>query len=233
MLTDANGAQGIFADYLEDTLNSLEGERRRSTRVLQLMARPEVEMWITPAQLQEMNAGVPLTDIEKTLQTLVRAGLVVRRSVDDKYAFASPVIAQEVVRLAEPAVERMNRAENEIERIWLSWLGRNAFAAADQLRYLESFGPDLSPRAVKAMLLLRSAVEQHESTSPWLDLLNREEGRALMVQVEGLPPLPNAAIASELVLTRVEKLLEFPANGAGAPTPAQYTSVGRVSLNAV
>ena len=233
MLTEARGAQGIFADYLENTLKSLEGERRGSTRVLELMARPEVERWITPAQVQEMNAGVPLTDIEKTLQTLVRAGLVVRRAVDDKYAFTSPVIAREVVRVAGPAVERMNRAENEIERIWLSWLGREAFAAGDQLRYLESFGSDLSPRAAKAMLLLRSAVEQHESTSAWLDLLNRKEGRALMLQVEGLPPLPNSDVASELVLTKVENLLELPANGPNTPTPAGYASVGRVSLNAV
>ncbi|HJT25769.1 MAG TPA: ATP-binding protein [Pyrinomonadaceae bacterium] len=232
MLTDANGAQGIFADYLEEILNTKD-ERERSSRVLELMARPDAEMWITPAQLHEMNAGVPDTSIEEPLQTLVRAGLVVRRAVDGKYAFASPVIAREVVRLAGPAVERMNRAENEVERIWLSWLGREAFASADQLRYLESFGADLNPRAVKAMLLLRSAVEHHESTSPWLDLLNREEGRALMVQVEGLPALADAAIASELVLTKVETLLELPVNGAGASTPAQYTSVGRVSLNAV
>ena len=231
-MVGAKGAHGIFATYLEETLKRIEDESRLFSRVLSLMARPETEKWVTPAQLHEMNQAVSLIDVERTLQTLVRAGLLVRRAVDDRFAFVNPIIAQEILRLAGPEVERRSRAENEVERVWLSWLARDAFASSEQLRYLETFGNDLAPRAVKSMLLLRSAVERHEPTSPWLDLLNGTEGRNLMIQLESLPLPSNTPIASGIALTTAEELLDLPVDANGNTDTPRYTH-GRVAQNAV
>jgi len=233
MVNQAKGADGIFASYLEETLNAIEDERRLSSRMLALMARPEVDKWVTPTQLHEMNSAFSHIDIEKTTENLVLGGLLVRRAIDDKYAFVNPIIAREVMRLAGPEAERRSRAENEVERVWLSWLARNAFASGEQLRYLEEFGIDLTPRAVKSMLLLRSAVERHEPPKQWLDLLNDKEGRELMSQLEGFPRPADMAIASEMVLTKAEMLLELPTATNGDSATEQSSSAGRVARNAV
>src|ERR1051326_1679879 len=233
MVNLAKGAEGIFASYLEETLKAIEDERRLSSRMLEMMARPEMDKWITPAELHEMNTALSLIDIEQSMVNLVRGGLLVRRAVDGKYAFVSPMITREIVRLAGPEIERRSRAENEVERVWLSWLARNAFASGEQLRYLEKFGTDLTPREIKTMLLLRSAVERHEPPRPWLVLLNGKEGRALMFQLEGLPLLTDMAISSEMVLSKAEVLLELPAETNGDSATEQYRSAGRVARNAV
>lgn len=232
LLMQVKGADGIFANYLEETLKKLEDERRLSSRILELMARPEVEKWVFPIQLHEMNPDVSLIDIERVLETLVRVGLLVRRAGDGKYAFVSPTVATEILRLAGPEVEKRSQAGYEVERIWLAWLARNAWASNEQLRYLESFGSHLTPRAVKTMLLLRSAVERDEPPASWLDLLRNEEGRALIYRLEGLAPRANFPANSEIVLTKAEKILDLPEN-ADDNEVEEHISVGPIALNAV
>ena len=233
LLKEAKGADGIFASYLEETLNKIEDERRLSSRMMEQMTRLEADKWVFPSQLHEMNPDVSVIDIEQTLETLVQAGLLVKRTVDRKYAFVSPTIAREILRLAGPEVEKRSQAEKEVERIWLSWLARNAFASSDQLRYLESFGTHLTPRAVRTMLLLRSSVERDESPIPWVDLLGNNEGRALIHQLEGLPLPDGVENSSEIVLTKAEELLALPSDSSNGGANRTYNAVGPISQNAV
>jgi hypothetical protein len=57
-------------------------------------------------------------------------------------------------------------------------------ATRGQLRYLAEASEHLTPEAVKALLLLRSAVARDEPASPWLAWLRSDEGRTLIRQLE-------------------------------------------------
>ncbi len=182
---EAKGADGIMARYMEETLRMrLAGERVLAERALATMASPGAGRWVAPEQLPRNGASPErLRDV---LEHLVETGFLVRRAVNGRheYGFASQTVAREVRRLAGPEVERRYQAEDELERIWSAWLARDALATRGQLRYLAKAGIHLMPRAVKALLLLRSAVARDEPAGPWLAWLRSDKGRALIRQLE-------------------------------------------------
>lgn len=232
-LDELKGADGIIASYMEETLEKLGDERRIATGIMALMTTPEVETWVLPSQLHEMNRDLPVITIERVLETLVLAGLLVRRAGDRKYAFMSPTIARDVLRLAGPEAEKRNRAENELQRIWLTWLARSTWATREQLRYLATEGGHLPARAIKTLVLLRSSVERDEPSKTWIDLLDHEDGKSLIWQLEGLPS-PSDSNAIDLnTLKKAANVLGLSNEPAVSAANQDLTSFGALARNAV
>ena len=232
LLDELKGADGIVAGYMEETLAKLEDERRLASRVMALMATAGVERWILPSQLHEVSPDLPAADIESVLDTLVRTRLLVQRTSDGKYSFLSPTIADEILRLAGPEVQKRKRAEYELERAWLSWLARDAYASRDQLRYLATFGGHLTPRPVKSLLLLRSAIERHEPANIWVKSLSSDEGQALIHQVEGITLPDGAQPGSETTLTKARLLLGLSGSSSQSASDGGR-AFGPIAKNAV
>ena len=216
-VSEAKGADGIMARYLGETLRTqLASERVLAERILATMASPGCRDWVPPGQLP-LNSGSS-EQVLDILDRLVEAELLIRRAANGQgeYAFASYCVAQEVRRLAGPEVERRYRAEDELERVWSAWLARDALATRGQLRYLAKAGAHLTPRAVKTLLLLRSAVARDEPADPWLDWLRADEGRALIRQLEE-PNTPRRAWHSSRSTLHKAQLLLGPGSDDNLP----------------
>ncbi|MEW5956384.1 MAG: hypothetical protein AB1801_01575 [Chloroflexota bacterium] len=208
---EMKGAEGIMARYLEDTLQTqLADDRPLAVRVLTVMASPGVESWVSSEQLP-LN-GDPPERLPHVLERLVKAELLASRPADGwyEYAFASQSVAIEARRLEGPEAERRYQARDELELIWRAWLARNALATRGQLRHLARTGRQLTPRAVQALFLLRSAVTRDEPVGPWLAWLRSDEGYGLIRQLVE----PNVAnltqYSSRSDLKRAESLLGLP-----------------------
>jgi hypothetical protein len=218
------GADGIMARYMEQTLQTqLAGERPLAEHVLTAMASPGVERWV-PAELLPSNGASP-EQLMGVLEHLVEAEVLAQRAANgtQAYAFANQTVAQEARRLGGREVERRYQAEDELERVWSTWLARDVPATRGQLRYLAEAGAHLTPPPVKVLLLLRSAVARIPQSplqrdSPpfrgagglvglWLTRLRTEEGRALIQQLEE-PDAPNLTQrSSRSTLSKVALLL--------------------------
>jgi hypothetical protein len=209
-VNQAKGADGIMARYMEETLRTqLADQRVLAERVLTTMASPGAGRWVPPERLPQN--GSPPGQLHAVLKRLVETELLVSRPVNGhhEYAFASHSVAQEVRRLAGPQVERRYQAGDELERIWSAWLARDALATRRQLRYLAEAGEHLTPEAVKALLLLRSAVARDEPASPWLAWLRSDEGRTLIRQLEE-PTADSSRLISRSDLNKAALLLGLP-----------------------
>jgi hypothetical protein len=79
-------------------------------------------------------------------------------------------------------------------------------ATRGQLRYLAEAGEHLTPEAIKALLLLRSAVARDEPASPWLAWLRSDEGRTLIRQREA-PAADLSRLISRSDLSKAALLL--------------------------
>jgi len=112
--------------------------------------------------------------------------MLVQRAMNGqrRYALANQTVAQEARRLGGRTVERRYQAEDELERVWSAWLARDVPATRGQLRYLAEAGGHLTPKPVKVLLLLRSAVAWDMPAAPWLAWLRSDAGRALIRELE-------------------------------------------------
>jgi hypothetical protein len=234
-ISEARGADGIMACYLEETLRAqFANEQVFAERVLATMASPGCEDWVLPTQLP-LN-GNSSEQVVAVLERLVKAELLVRRAANShvEYAFASHCVAQEVRRLAGPEIERRYRAEDELERIWSAWLARDALATRGQLRYLAEAGAHLTPRAIKALLLLHSSVMRDEPAGLWLDQLRTGEGRALIQQLEEPATYKHAWCSSRSTLHKARLLLGLSSDDNLPHRPGnEGDEVGPVSWSAV
>lgn len=179
------GADGIMARYMEQTLQTeLADERPLAEQVLATMASPGVGRWLPAEQLPA--DGASPERVRGVLERLVGTQMLVQRAMNGqrRYALANQTVAQEARRLGGRTVERRYQAEDELERVWSAWLARDVPATRGQLRYLAEAGGHLTPKPVKVLLLLRSAVAWDMPAAPWLAWLRSDAGRALIRELE-------------------------------------------------
>ncbi|PKO13325.1 MAG: hypothetical protein CVU39_19160 [Chloroflexi bacterium HGW-Chloroflexi-10] len=204
-LKEAGGADGILVRYMEEELKTrFAGQSELARHVLVALAAPELEHWVLPEQLtlpQEFSGAETAAVIPALLDRLVKAELLIRRLKNGQYvyAFANQMIAAEAVRLGGEQIEKVYNAADEVERIWRLWLAAQAkvppgtptdqvLATPAQLHLLTEHGRHLDPKAVKLLLLLRSAVLRNTSTLPWLERLGEKEKESGLIHaLEGLP----------------------------------------------
>jgi hypothetical protein len=202
-------ASGVMYSYLKDALQTqLADDRPLAERVLTAMASPGVEPWVSPEQLPWN--GDPPERLPRVLERLVKAELLASRPANGwyEYAFTSQSVAEGVHDWAGPELKRRYEAGGELERIWGAWSALKVLATRRQLRYLTEASSHLTPRAVQALLLLRSAVVRDEPAHLWLVWLRRDERYALIWQLEN--PADSGDLAqrsSSSDLEDAEKLL--------------------------
>lgn len=212
-LKEAGGADGILVRYMEEELKTrFAGQSDLARHVLVALAAPELEHWVLPEQLilpQEFSGAETAAVIPALLDRLVKAELLIRRLKNGQYtyAFANQMIASEAVRLGGDQIEKIYNAADEVERIWRLWLAAQAkvpfgnpsdqvLATHEQLHLLTEHGRHLDPKAVKLLLLLRSAVVRNTSPLPWLERLREKEKESGLIHTLEDLPLENKKSSS-------------------------------------
>ncbi|HEX2171573.1 MAG TPA: ATP-binding protein, partial [Dehalococcoidia bacterium] len=234
LYNDAKGADGIIDGYLDETLRSgLAGDRRLAERVLAELAEPHGEPWTDLDAL--IATGEPAHETRQVAEWLVRVGLILKRSRGDRveYSLAIPTLADELRRLIGATTGRLFQAEDEVERIWSTWLARGSLPTRAQLRYLTALGGRLRLQPVKALLLLQAAVARQAPVAPWIAALGTPEGRALIWQLEDPPSVESVEQAGRSVLDKAARLLGLRGDDAVAPPPPGARGHGAVAWSAV
>ncbi len=232
-INEAEGADGIMACHLKKTLGQLGDKQALAERVLANMVSPGVERWVLPEQLP-LN-GASSEQVLDVLESLRKAGLLVQHAANgqDKYAFASDCVAEEVLRGTGPEVKRRYQAGDEMGRIRSTWYARKALATRGQLRYLTEAGAHLTPCVVEALLLLRSAVARDEPAGPWLKWLRTDEGRALIQQLEEPTTSKQAWHSSRSTMHTAKLLLGMRDDDQPGPPGNEGEGFGPVAWSAV
>jgi hypothetical protein len=223
-----------MATYMERTLETeLSAQRALAEQLMQALAFPNLGPWVLPEQLP-LNGHTP-DQVRDVLESLAAAELLVSRGVNGarEYAFASPIVAQEVRDQAPPAIQRRYQAQEDLERVWSGWLARESLASRVQLGHLEEARAHLSPSGVKVLLLVRSAVAQNTPDNPWpAQLRGTDKGPELIRQLEE-PEAPDLAWRSDpSTLNAAERLLGLTDEGLPAPTGNGGGGFGPVAWSA-
>ena len=225
-------AEGIFHSYMDETLARLGDERALAEHIMRAMALSDIGRWVSPEELPL--DGATKGQMRTMLDRLTQAELLDHYAINGRhnFAFASPVVAQEIRKRTDPDVRRRYDAREDLERVWIEWVAHEGVATRPQLSYLVAADPFLSPSPDQVLLLLRSAVARDVSVDPWYQRLRRE-GEDLIARLEeahaspeseedGLRPLDEAR---RLVGLRDPKL---------PPRPAESdASYGNVAWSAV
>jgi hypothetical protein len=211
------GADAILAEFFRERLRTglSEESRRLAPQLLAIMAAStDLWGWMKPADFGLRD--VPPEEIAAVLNDLIRADILLRAydpEGNPRWAFVNEIVPREVRLLAgtgEQVRDRFN-AGDELDRVWNTWVSLKKFATQEQLRYLTTSGGHLKPRAVKTLLLLRSAAERNEPTGHWVMRLRGtgadEEGRNLIRQLEMPEAVPATEAASVTTLMRARELL--------------------------
>jgi hypothetical protein len=211
---EGNWADGILARYMTDTLETkLKDVSGEAEQLLVQMASPGVEHWVSPGRLQlkDVKSGEMTARVIEVLELLVEAELLVRRRDDNEqclYALAHPVIRDKARLLGGKEAERRFQAADELERVWSVWLARKELASSEQLRYLSESGTHLTPQAIQALFLLRSATERGEPARLWLKWLrDSDEGPSLISRLETFDVPEGWPRAGPSVLDKAKSLL--------------------------
>lgn len=232
------GAEAILAGYMQGKLETQLGNVRESAlQLLSQMAAPGAEYWMEPSKLHLR--GVAPAEMERnvseTLELLIAEQLLVRQRIKGKthYGFVDQVTAQCVRRLSGDEMALRYQAADEMQRVWAAWLARNVLASRDQLRYLSEFGTHLELPPLRALFLLRSAVERDEPTRLWLDQLRKKEGRALIQELEDGTLPEGVGTAGLTVLKLAEFLLTQPPkpDDSGKPSSPQGVQAAAPAAN--
>jgi len=199
-LKQGGGADGILARYLQDELRSQFADQSDFALILlQKMAAPEQDHWVNPEQLH-LEDFQP-DKLARLLDRMVQAELLVRSLKEGRYvyAFASSVIAEEVIRIGSKEIQQSYNAGDELERAWRLWLAAQVnippgsldadltLPSRRQLHFLAENLEHFEPRPVKILMLLRSAIVLGETASPWFDWLAKKEEGVRLVQLLDAP----------------------------------------------
>lgn len=211
------GSDAILAEFFRVKLRTglREESRRLAPQLLAIMAAStDMWGWMKPADFGMRD--VPPEEIAAVLDDLIRADILLRAYDPEGnpcWAFVNEIVPREIRLLAgtgEQVRDRFN-AGDELDRAWNTWVSLKKFATQEQLRYLATSGGHLKPRAVKTLLLLRSAAERNEPTGHWVMRLRGsetdEEGRNLIRQLETPEAVPATEAASLTTLMRARELL--------------------------
>jgi hypothetical protein len=207
-LQEAGGAEGILAGFLDETLRlSLGGEATQCNQCLVALATAGASAWIAAEEL--MIEGLEQAEIRSGLERLVETGLLISRLNQHKveYAFTSPIVAQEVRKLAGPEIEAQGQARADLERGWSGWLAHGDLIPTRPLQRIASAGSQLLYSPPQRLLLVRSALASGSYPSAWLPGLESIEARALIESLEGIAPTNPDLHPSQTRLLQAKNLL--------------------------
>lgn len=219
---ELKGAEGIMASFMTGMIKAHVSENQQATafQLLAVMASPGAERWMKPSEFDLKHARE--NEIEAILDDLVKAKLLIQIEGHGKtYSLVSQLITREFRHLGGTGddIDKLYKAEDELERVWRAWLGIESFASREQLRYLTAFGEHLRPRAVKTLLMLRSAVEEGEETGTWVKRLRGDhqtdkktddsEGKQLIEQIENNEHKAGEQRIGSAMLVNAKRLLGF------------------------
>ena len=250
---ELKGAEAIMASFMRRMIQAhvKDNEQGLAFQLLAVMASPGAAHWIRPSQFDLKD--IDEAEMEAVLDDLVKAKLLIKSEDDGKiYSLVSQFVAREFRRISGTGeqVEQRYNAEDELERIWRGWLSLEHYASREQLRYLTESGGHLHPRAVKTLLMLRSAAELDAETGTWLSRLRGDEeagrdeaykeGRQLIEQLEMNSGSATGQKVGRAMLLNARRLLGFTedelSNSSVNSLPAQMRknpSCGVVARTAV
>lgn len=185
----AGGAEGILAGFLDETLRlGFGADAELCYRCLVALSAAGVSAWVAADEL--VIDGLEKLDVQAGLERLLQAGLLISRLNQGltEYAFTSPIVAQEVLKMAGPEIESLSRARADLERGWSGWLANGDLVPARPLHRITAAGQQLLPGFVKSLLLIRSSLTAGVSPAVWISGLESSEARALITELEGIAP---------------------------------------------
>lgn len=204
----AGGAEGILAGFLDETLRlGLGTDAERCNRCLVALAAAGASAWVAAEELAI--DGLDRGEIQAGLERLQQAGLLISRLNQGRteYAFTSPIVAQEVLKMAGPEIESLGQARADLERGWSGWLAHGDLIPARPLHRIAAAGQQLLPGFLQSVLLIRSSLTGAVSPAPWIPGLEGSEGRAIITALEGIPPGDPALHPSLTRLAQAKTLL--------------------------
>lgn len=240
LLARSKFAQGIIARFLELRLdNQLSNVRVQALELLVQLGAPKRERWVSPGSLT-LKADPTNSNglsVEAVLEKMVAAKLLYRHHAKDgvRYGFIDAGMVERIRLLAGDEIAEQQRAGDEMERMWQSWLARDVFATSEQLEYSRRNQAALQLEPVQILFLLRSAMELREDTADWLKLLSTEEGGKLISALENGTDSEHSPAADDTTVEFAWELLSVAktdATGSGNGTPPpRFKSLSETAAN--
>lgn len=230
----AGGAEGILAGFLDETLRlGLGAEAELCNRCLVALSAAGASAWVAADEL--VIDGLEKMVVQAGLERLLQAGLLISRLNQGKteYAFTSPIVAQEVLKMAGPEIESLSRARADLERGWSGWLAHGDLVPARPLHRITAAGQQLLPGLVQSLLLIRSSLAAGVSPAVWIPGLESSEGRSIFSTLEGIPPAGPETHPSLTHLMQAKIILGIDPDQQPTPSEAGYGLLANASVENV
>ncbi len=218
-VSQGKGAEGIMASHLETTLQTKFAEVEGLAKdILATIVAQDQSFWIHPDQLRQ--EGIDGENLILILDEMVEAEMLLTRFIGGRrvYAIASYSVARAAYRLIGPEAQRQAQANEKLNLIWASWLVADHLPTRAHMNALAAEESGLARRPVQDLMLLRAALNNDLSPSPWLAGLATGSGRALVRTIEGLDLETNAAPCGVTTCSQANLILGIHA-GSLPPIP--------------
>ncbi len=179
------GAEYILDTHFENLMSRVpQAQQSLAHNIATAMLDTELNFWVTATDLFLKNATP--TQIEETMEEMVKAGLLIWHISESgrAFAFASNSIKDAAYRAAGPDALKRQQARNELNYAWRSWIAYNETVTPRQLRYIEKYSTDQSFTPERTLLLLRSAITHNLPTAFWLTYLKQDDARRFIRLIE-------------------------------------------------
>lgn len=227
-LQQGRGAEGILVSHLDETLRTRLADRSQlAEQALAALAALGEGAWASAQALYL--PGAAQNEVVETLDQLAEAGfLLSMRAVGEpgqeaaaQYSFASEALLQAVEQRHSAEIEPITQGRRELPRLWAGWKASSELPTPRQVVRLQAAMPRLAPEPLHALLLLRAAAAARLPCAPWIAPLYTAQGRALIAELEGLPPVEHTLPFTPTDLLEAGRILELPQPRAGNPPGAE------------
>jgi len=206
LYVEANGVDGIFANYLGDALKPFSpSETERAREILEKMAQPEIKGWVGVGELNLSWINEP--NAKAVFTKLVTAMLLRSRTLNGQkqYTLPNPAVVKAIRRRWGSQAEQQYVAREDLEYAYSSWLEREnsneRFPTLSTLHFLAQHAKYLPTNTAKEIFLLRSACESRGPTDVWLAKLKQNEKSLTVLQsLNESKPVSNDDINTKLLL---------------------------------
>ena len=207
--TDYAGAPRIIAGYLRHELENQFPDIDAAEAVLHAVAASREDGWVRRSGLE---TTLPEATLARTLQNLAYHGFLARRTAPEEleYQFAGPAVRQVVTDWAGEDVRRLQAGRRILCGLAAGWNSDGDLASDRDLERLKPLADRLDPNPDEALLLLRSAVANHQDASQWLQLIRRGDVPAM------IDPLEDGVAADLATVDQVLLGLRSATSGGGA-----------------
>ena len=214
-VSEGKGAASIVASHVQQSLRQRLGWDEEQCgygiQAIEALLAPDAPRAMTQAAIihalgdKAQHAGAILQDLAKVDLLATERGEDERR-----YALAAHALRAASIPLVSRTTQQRLEAGPEMDRVWASWLTRDALATRDQLAFLAQAGDHLKLKPAQTMLLLRSAVAQDAWTSTYYQRAKRSDrlGQAI-IQIEGDVGENGVPLAREEDVASIRHLLSL------------------------